>query len=115
MTDLVEEELGNWQKLRRKAKQLVTSQSSNAFFALVVLTNSLYLGIQLEYHAVVRDSAADSAFLVIHLVYATLFTAEVALRLLGEGWCAYFCSGEWAWNLGPEETIPLSNHFSKTR
>ena len=70
-----------------------------AFFALVVLTNSLYLGAQLEYHAVAKDSSADTLFLYIHIVYAVLFTVEVGLRLLADGFWKYFCASEWAWNL----------------
>ena len=84
--------------LQYRARKVVTSQWSNAFFALVVLTNSLYLGVQLEYHAVVRDDRADHIFLGIHLVYALLFTFEVALRLLGDGCWHFVCSSEWAWN-----------------
>ena len=77
----------------------MTSHVSNAFFALVVLSNSMYLGVQLEYHAVVKDSSADAIFLYIHLVYAVLFTIEVGLRLLADGFFTYFCSAEWAWNI----------------
>ena len=68
-------------------------------FCLVVLTNSLYLGAQLEYHAVAKDSSADTLFLYIHIVYAVLFTVEVGLRLLADGFWKYFCASEWAWNL----------------
>lgn len=89
----------SWQRLRSWAKVLVTSHVSNAFFALVVLSNSMYLGVQLEYHAVVKDSSADAIFLYIHLVYAVLFTIEVGLRLLADGFFTYFCSAEWAWNI----------------
>lgn len=81
------------------AKRLVSSHASNAFFAVVVLTNSFYLGIQLEYHAVSRDAKFDTAFLYIHVCYAVLFTVEVGLRLLADGFWTYFCSSEWAWNL----------------
>ena len=89
----------SWERLRSSAKVLVTSHVSNAFFALVVLSNSIYLGVQLEYHAVVKDSSADALFLYIHLVYAVLFTIEVGLRLLADGFFKYFCSAEWAWNI----------------
>eukprot|EP00435_Cladocopium_sp_Y103_P059700 s1541_g21.t1 len=92
-------DLTRWQSMRAYARMLVNSHVSNAFFALVVLTNSLYLGVQLEYHAVAKDSSADTLFLYIHIVYAVLFTVEVGLRLLADGFWKYFCASEWAWNL----------------
>lgn len=92
-------DLTKWQRMRAYARLLVSSHASNAFFALVVLTNSVYLGVQLEYHAVAKDSSADTLFLYIHVVYAVLFTVEVGLRLLADGLWKYFCASEWAWNL----------------
>jgi len=66
----------------------------------VVLSNSVYLGVQLEYHAVVRDPAhwAYVSFLIVHVMYAILFTFEVCLRLIADGLKEYLWSTEWHWN-----------------
>ena len=98
-TPIEVKDLEGWQKLKANIGAIVNSHASNAFFAVVVLTNSLYLGIQLEYHAVTKDASADALFLYIHLIYAVLFTVEVGLRLLADGFFKYFCASEWAWNL----------------
>jgi len=89
-----------WQRCQDFSRRVVNSSFSNAFFALVVLSNSVYLGVQLEYYAQVRNPAdsAYSIFLTVHLVYAVLFTAEVCLRLAAEGLVSYLWSSEWHWN-----------------
>ena len=46
------------------------------FFALVVVSNSVYLGVQLEYQAINRNYESGAGFMALHLVYAILFTAE---------------------------------------
>ncbi|CAE7506229.1 CACNA1F [Symbiodinium natans] len=92
--------LTRWQRCQSWARRVVNSNSSNAFFAFVVLSNSVYLGVQLEYHAQVRNPAhyAYVTFLTIHVSYAILFTAEVCLRLVAEGVVNYLWAAEWHWN-----------------
>ncbi|CAJ1448643.1 unnamed protein product [Effrenium voratum] len=88
-----------WAKFRQFAIDVVSSSNCNAFFAMVVLTNSIYLGVQLEYHSVAQDAKADGVFLAVHLCYALIFTLEVLLRLVADGPWQYFWSADWAWNL----------------
>ena len=69
-----------WAKFRQFAIDVVSSSNCNAFFAMVVLTNSIYLGVQLEYHSVAQDAKADGVFLAVHLCYALIFTLEAMQR-----------------------------------
>ncbi|CAE7670095.1 Cacna1h, partial [Symbiodinium pilosum] len=89
-----------WQRCQTYSRRIVNSNFSNAFFALVVLSNSVYLGVQLEYYAQVRDPAAAAYtwFLIVHVIYAVLFTVEVCLRIVAEGMASYLWSSEWHWN-----------------
>ena len=43
---------------------------------MVVVSNSVYLGVQLEYQAVNKDYGSNEGFMVLHIVYAILFTLE---------------------------------------
>ena len=66
---------------------------------MVVVSNSLYLGIQLEYHAQTKSySQSAQIFMALHLVYAVLFTVEVCLHLMANGFRHYLWSEDWAWN-----------------
>ena len=83
----------------RWATWLLDTQTAHIFFALVVVSNSIYLGVQLEYYANTKDySSSADLFMCLHLVYAVLFTIEVCLHLLAEGIVHYLWSEDWAWN-----------------
>ena len=81
----------------RWADWLLNTQTAHIFFGLVVVSNSMFLGIQLEYQAQVKTySSAAEIFMAIHVIYAILFTIEVCLHIVAEGirhylWCPSAC------------------------
>ncbi|CAJ1329781.1 unnamed protein product, partial [Effrenium voratum] len=89
-----------WRLCRRKAELIVNSQCAGAFFAMVILTNSVYLGVHLEWSAVHRsaDHPANSIFKTLHVIYAVLFTLEALLQFVASGFSGYICGSSWMWN-----------------
>lgn len=81
-------------------KKRAAAIASNPFFnfavALVIISNSVFLGIQLELGT--QNSGNAMAFLVGHLIYAILFTLEMAIRFIAAGCRNYLIGPEWYWN-----------------
>ena len=100
-----------WEDVRERTKAVMSSQKSNVFWALVILTNSVYLGVHLEWSVDHRGSGStvNSTFFYLHLVYALLFTLEVALRLIGWGFWALLCGKD---GLGKQLCISHVYHVS---
>ena len=88
-----------WSRLVELSERIIHSQWANLFFGAAILSNSLFLGIQLQYRAQ-NPGPSDTSivFFVIHTLYAALFTVELLLRLLGEGFWDFFFSSSWTWN-----------------
>ncbi|CAE7935355.1 Cacna1f [Symbiodinium sp. KB8] len=82
------------------AQAIVDSKTCTFLFGFAVLTNSLLLGIHLEWQAVTRDfSSGIEFFTTLHTMYSLLFTLEVCLRLTADGCRKYVWeSSDWAWN-----------------
>ena len=90
--------LGWWHKFRWHVANLVNSQWSTAFWTMAILTNSIYLGIHLQWSTTTRDIGPNAAFDAVHAAYAILFTVEVVLRLIAFGLYDYICNKDWKWN-----------------
>eukprot|EP00913_Durusdinium_trenchii_P023889 g22434.t1 len=74
---------------RRTLRDLVDSWQFESFFALVIITNSVFIG----------ESIHDkNAIFALQLVYSGLFTLELTLRILAVGLRRYFCARHTAWN-----------------
>ena len=86
--------------LQRWCSRIVGSLFCEFFFAFVILTNSIYLGVQLEVTAAQGQNAVhkEIAFAVLNIFYAVIFLLEVCLRLTAFGPRAYFFASSWAWN-----------------
>ncbi|CAE7218635.1 Scn11a [Symbiodinium microadriaticum] len=86
--------------VRSWCSRIVKSTVCEIFFALMIVTNSAYLGVQLEWSSQNRDRTAEqqNVFLVINVVYAVIFLIEVCLRLLASGPRIYFLAPGWSWN-----------------
>lgn len=79
--------------------QLAQSQAMGVFWAVIILTNSVYLGVQLEWTSKHRDDTSTAhIFTAVHVVYATLFTLEAFMQLVAGGCRAYIWGPSWAWN-----------------
>ncbi|OLP87955.1 Voltage-dependent L-type calcium channel subunit alpha-1F [Symbiodinium microadriaticum] len=78
-------------------KKMVRHQAFEAFFAAVVITNAVFIGLDVQF-AVGADSEAErsSEMQIIGYVYTGLFTAELGFRLW-EGGCRFFCNDDWMW------------------
>lgn len=86
------------QCIQESAAYLADSLAFNVFFAVVIFSNSVFLGMQLEWSALKVDKFVEPAFLVAHLVYAVLFTLEMSVRVAAVGVKNYFFGPSWAWN-----------------
>ena len=76
----------------------MSSWQFEAFFAVVIATNSLFIGLSIEWEAQERTFTLPTELFVIQITYTLLFLAEVCLKLLAFGARDFFCSSGWAWN-----------------
>jgi len=77
------------------ARRVVDDTRFDVFFAAVVITNSLFIGVDVQ----MNPSAYGARPLWIQIaqfVYTILFSVEFAMRVAAFG-KQYFCSSEWAW------------------
>eukprot|EP00913_Durusdinium_trenchii_P022683 g21303.t1 len=82
----------------RLLEKAVSSWQFEAFFAVVIATNSLFIGLSIEWEAQERTFTLPTELFVIQITYTLLFLAEVCLKLLAFGARDFFCSSGWAWN-----------------
>ncbi|CAJ1426573.1 unnamed protein product [Effrenium voratum] len=81
------------------AQRISSSTWFNLTVALVIVSNSIFLGFQLEMSLHIPDSREQSfAFLLGHLFYAILFTVEMLIRMVADGPRRYVAGPEWMWN-----------------
>ena len=64
----------------------------------MIATNSLFIGLSIEWEAQERTFTLPTELFVIQITYTLLFLAEVCLKLLAFGARDFFCSSGWAWN-----------------
>eukprot|EP00435_Cladocopium_sp_Y103_P033799 s2779_g8.t1 len=79
--------------------RMVLHPAFDVVFALVVVTNSAYIGVEVQYSMTNFSDAGKLVFDIIGAVYALLFTIELVLRIWGYGCRNFFCSQDWAWSL----------------
>lgn len=87
-----------WRSCQGVAARIVNSQTAGIFFAMVVLTNSVYLGVHLSWSSQNPEQTSNSVFLTVHIAYSVLFTLEAVLHFVAVGPSAYICGSSWAWN-----------------
>ena len=78
---------------------LVSSWQFEAFFATVILTNSIFIGVVLQWESENRFSSTPRAIVAISIGYGALFTAELLLRMMAAGLRDFYCKANWAWNV----------------
>ncbi|CAK9071851.1 unnamed protein product [Durusdinium trenchii] len=64
------------------------------FFACIVVTNSIFIGIEVSYSTAGHDPLAIT---VIRHSYGLIFTVELLMRVTAVG-RAFFCTDDWMWN-----------------
>ncbi|CAE7888032.1 Cacna1h [Symbiodinium necroappetens] len=80
------------------AERISKSVAFNVAVALVIISNSIFLGLQLEVSAHDLDGSTARWFLFGHFCYAVLFTVEMLIRLTATGPHGFFCGPDFAWN-----------------
>mmetsp|Transcript_23498 Transcript_23498/g.55446 ORF Transcript_23498/g.55446 Transcript_23498/m.55446 type:complete len:598 (+) Transcript_23498:44-1837(+) len=75
---------------------LVAHPGFEMFWAFVVLSNAVVLGIDVEMGLSANYPARPPELFAIQIVYTTLFTLELTLRILGRG-CSVFCAEGCCW------------------
>jgi len=86
------------EKVSAWAYRVANSTNFNVFFAFVILTNSVYLGAQVELTANSGTMFVHPIWFIIHLVYVGLFSIEIMIRILAVGPISYVCASGWAWH-----------------
>eukprot|EP00930_Biecheleria_cincta_P096316 TRINITY_DN88189_c0_g1_i1.p1 TRINITY_DN88189_c0_g1~~TRINITY_DN88189_c0_g1_i1.p1 ORF type:complete len:614 (-),score=100.91 TRINITY_DN88189_c0_g1_i1:42-1883(-) len=83
--------------VRRFVRNLTRSWVFELVCAIAILTNSIFIGVQVEWTA--QGGKDTLIFLCIELAYVFWFTLEILLRLLADGvWRFVWASGHWSWN-----------------
>jgi len=94
-----------WSACQSKAERISTSVAFNIAVAFIIISNSIFLGVQLEWSAAsTRNGSPDAgeeagrAFMIGHLLYAVIFTLEMAVRFVAIGPWKFFCGKDYVWN-----------------
>jgi len=85
-------------KLRKRMDKIVTHPYFDYFVTVLILLNGFMLGLQTDFAA--RHDSHDEPveFEVIEILFATLFTGELAMRLYAYR-CAFFTVQDRYWNI----------------
>ncbi|CAE7338587.1 Cacna1h [Symbiodinium natans] len=77
---------------------MVGSWWFESFFASVIVTNSIFIAVQVEIAAVQPGLPPDVNTFVVSSLYSLLFMVELLIRLMAAG-PGLYCSQDWAWTL----------------
>lgn len=83
---------------RRLLRDVVRSNKFEAIFAVLIVSNSFFVGVQVEYSISNRTSRTPIVFYVIQHVFAGAFVLELVLRVAAEGKSFFLASRQWMWN-----------------
>ena len=86
-------------EMRAAVIALVNASFFDIFFALVIISNAVYLGVQVDSIDPASPSGPAASTFVVQLTYAVVFSLEVVLRCIAAGPREYVCGLDWAWNL----------------
>ncbi|OLP95772.1 Voltage-dependent calcium channel type A subunit alpha-1 [Symbiodinium microadriaticum] len=79
--------------------KVVTHVAFEAFFAVVVIINSLFIGVEVELQMVSNGATMNSEFVRgVQYTFTTLFTLELLMRFLAFGFRRMFCEEDWIWS-----------------
>ena len=66
------------------------------FFAFVVVTNSVFIGVEVE-QGLDSLGTRPVVIYVFQYAYSTLFTLELVWRFAADGW-SFLCGSDWVWS-----------------
>mmetsp|Transcript_77722 Transcript_77722/g.186461 ORF Transcript_77722/g.186461 Transcript_77722/m.186461 type:complete len:570 (+) Transcript_77722:33-1742(+) len=78
-------------------RRFVKSTAFDLFCALVVVSNSVFLGVEVQLNIDSGGERASSLY-VVQYIYTGWFLLELILRVSVDGW-QFCCSEDWAWGL----------------
>lgn len=79
-------------------QRLVHSPKFEAIACGLIVSNSIFIGVEVQYMASLELRKPPFAFEIISLLYTVLFTVELLLRFVA-GPISFFCSATYLWNL----------------
>ncbi|CAE7556720.1 CAC [Symbiodinium necroappetens] len=80
-------------------RSCVKSWRFESFFAGVLVSNAIFLGVQTQWTSQHLQEDLPGVFLTLQMIYAVLFILEILLRLAAWGPLGFFCATDWAWHL----------------
>lgn len=79
-------------------QKLTRSKCFEIFFALMIVSNSVVLAVELEFQARNLGNAHTWADFLLTYVYNAIFLLELLLRVSAEGFCGFYCrAGNAGW------------------
>mmetsp|Transcript_4762 Transcript_4762/g.8624 ORF Transcript_4762/g.8624 Transcript_4762/m.8624 type:complete len:446 (-) Transcript_4762:100-1437(-) len=78
-------------------QQFVNNYRFEMFFAVAIMTNSILVGVQVQYAAEHMGDDNPTSFMVIQHLYAYIFLIELLCRLAAQR-LRFFCNESWFWN-----------------
>eukprot|EP00928_Gymnodinium_smaydae_P012244 TRINITY_DN14448_c0_g1_i2.p1 TRINITY_DN14448_c0_g1~~TRINITY_DN14448_c0_g1_i2.p1 ORF type:complete len:525 (+),score=105.08 TRINITY_DN14448_c0_g1_i2:38-1576(+) len=78
---------------------VVKSIYFEAAFAFVIVTNSLFMGVQIDDEMSSQGGESPLAFDIVRYFYTGLFTIELVLRVCADGLCKFFFLEVSFWNI----------------
>ncbi|CAE7204681.1 unnamed protein product, partial [Symbiodinium sp. KB8] len=78
--------------------KLVKHPGFDLFFAAVVITNAIFIGIDVQRTTEAATGDRPAGYMVVGYIYTLLYIAELVLRLSAHG-LRLFCSDDWMWVL----------------
>lgn len=79
-------------------ERIVEAVSFDCFFAVLVLLNCAFIGIEVQ-HAIEQPDSTPVEFYVVQYSLAFMFTLELFMRLCASGCREFFCGEDWLWSL----------------
>lgn len=83
---------------KEEVKNDMRSWQFEFFFAAVLVSNAIFLGVQTEWAAMYLNKDLPAPFTIVHSIYAILFVAELMWRVSLSGCRTFLCSSDWAWH-----------------
>mmetsp|Transcript_27529 Transcript_27529/g.64164 ORF Transcript_27529/g.64164 Transcript_27529/m.64164 type:complete len:587 (+) Transcript_27529:42-1802(+) len=81
----------------RCLSKLVRHQAFEGFFALVVISNAVFIGLDVQFQLGDATAQRSLEMQIIQYVYTFLFLMELILRVLEGGW-RFFFNDDWMWS-----------------
>eukprot|EP00439_Symbiodinium_sp_Y106_P073061 s322_g13.t1 len=82
--------------LQSRFVKSVKSNSFDVFFSMVVISNAIFIGIDVQLNPTMAMSPRTPVMVAVQYFYTVLFCIELGLRAAAYG-KEYFCSQDWAW------------------